>query len=411
MDAVEKQYTKWIYPIPVEDMRSAIAEGSYWEIGDPLLYQPLFWPRRRDADNLDILIAGCGSVQAAYYACRNPSWNVIGIDISDSSLAHQEKLKERHGLSNLRLEKLEITEVSKLGETYDFIVSTGVLHHLPNPQAGLEALKDVLRPQGVINLMVYGRSLRLGVYMMQEVFRLLEFEQTQEDVDIVKATIAGLPSDHVVKRYTRNAGDLHYDAAFVDTFLHPRDRAFKVNEIFELTRAAGLEFLTWCDPGEYSLESLLPAAHPLWRKLRNLPPELEAHICDLLTQSRGTHRWAAAHADYVREVRIPFETDEFFDCTVIPHRLTKIIQQGDASKNQNVMLQRRGYHYELHFQVGEILARTNGARSIRQAVSEMSLAEGDRQDLLLMAKRQFHALWRQGHIYILLPHQPQPVGK
>lgn len=124
MRAVESQYTKWVYPIPIDDMQTAIADGSYWEIGDPILYQPLFWPHRRQIERLDILVAGCGTVQAAYYACRNPNWNVTGIDLSDASLAHQNKLKRRHGLDNLRLKKCDVTKAAMLGKSYDFIVCT-----------------------------------------------------------------------------------------------------------------------------------------------------------------------------------------------------------------------------------------------------------------------------------------------
>lgn len=408
MDAVENQYMNWVYPLPIEDMRAAIADGSYWEIGDPLLYHPLFWPHKRNAKKLDILVAGCGSVQAAYYACRNPGWNVIGIDLSESSLAHQKKLKDRHALSNLRLAKLDIMEVGKLGEDFDFIVSTGVLHHLEEPESGLTALREVLRPEGVMNLMVYGKSLRVGVYMLQEVFRLLNLQQTQQDVDIVKATIEVLPQEHVVHHYIRKANDLAGDAAYVDTFLHPRDRAYSVGEVYELTRKAGLEFLSWCDPGEYALEGVLPPSHPLRKKIRELSPETLAHVCDLLTQSRGTHRWAAGHPEYIEKARIPFDRDEFYDCVVIPHLSTQISQKGDRSSQQNIICKRGGRSYELDVPLAEIISRTRGTKSIREVVGEMSLTAEEENSVLLLAKDRFRSLWQQGDIYILLPEKLFP---
>jgi SAM-dependent methyltransferase len=403
MSAVQHQYTNWIYPIPIEDMRSAIAHGSYWEIGDPLLYHSLFWPHKRDAENLDILVAGCGSVQAAYYACRNPNWNVTGIDLSEPSLAHQQKLKDRHGLKNLRLKQLDITKVSELGESYDFIVSTGVLHHLPDPDLGIAALRNVLRPEGVINLMVYGKSLRLGVYMMQEVFRLLGFQQTQADVDIVKATIHDLSSEHVLTRYIKFANDLHYDAAYVDTFLHPQDRAYNVNEVYEFTRRAGLEFLTWCDPLEYSLEANVPADHPLWNKLTNLKPETAAHICDLLTQMRGTHRWAAAHPDYVKKMSIPFDTEELLNCSIVSHRLAKFKRQVDLNGNPITVCERGKSSYSLHYRIGEIIDKTNGVKSLQQVMAEMTLSPEEKSELDGLLRNQLKSLWMLGHIHILLP--------
>lgn len=407
MSSVGDQYNEWVYPIPIEDMRAAIANGSYWEIGDPLLYGARFWPRNRSLEKLDVLIAGCGSVQAAYYACRNPNWNVVGIDISDSSLAHQNKLKARHGLSNLHVQKLDLTEVYKLGSDFDFIVSTGVIHHLPDPIQGLASLKDVLRPDGVINLMVYGKSLRLGVYLMQDLFRLLNFQQTQTDVDIVKATINDLAPDHVVKRYVKVANDLHYDAAYVDTFLHPLDTAFYVNDVYQLTREAGLEFLTWCDPAEYSLDAVIPEGHPLWRKLQNLSPQTAAHVCDLLTQLRGTHRWAAAHPDYVRSVEIPFDSDALYDCAVMLHRHSRIVgsdrAQIHAKDDGHAACVRANRSYPLRCHLDEIITRSDGVLSVRQLVSELALSDEERTNVLRNAREQLQFLWRQGDIHIYLP--------
>ncbi len=54
--------------------------------------------------DLDILIAGCGTNQAAVFAFGNSDANVVGIDISQPSLDHQRYLKDKHGLTNLQLQ-------------------------------------------------------------------------------------------------------------------------------------------------------------------------------------------------------------------------------------------------------------------------------------------------------------------
>jgi SAM-dependent methyltransferase len=56
--------------------------------------------------DLDILIAGCGTNQAAVFAFSNTEANVVGIDISQPSLDHQQYLKHKHGLANLQLHLL-----------------------------------------------------------------------------------------------------------------------------------------------------------------------------------------------------------------------------------------------------------------------------------------------------------------
>lgn len=174
---VAKQYAAYVYPLPVEDLEAYTKNGQY-DLSDPSLFRRKLWPRKVEPDALDILIAGCGTIQAATYAYKNPHCKVVGIDISEPSLAHQQYLKEKHGLHNLELRHMSLGDIAELERDFDYIVSTGVLHHLPDPNAGLRCLKQVLRPHGVMSIMVYGYWRRVGVYMMQEAFRLMGLNRT-----------------------------------------------------------------------------------------------------------------------------------------------------------------------------------------------------------------------------------------
>jgi SAM-dependent methyltransferase len=399
-DNVKKQYNNWVYPDPINDLNIAINNG-YWEIGDPELYWPIFWPDRRNTDHLDILVAGCGSNQAAYYAYQNPSWNVVGIDLSETSLANQIRLKEKHRLKNLRLINLDLYKVRELGETFDFITSTGVLHHLPSPQKGLIELKHVLRQSGVINLMLYGKSLRLGVYVLQEFFREIGLKQSSADLEVVKESLKLIPNDHIVNRYMLRADDLTYDAGIVDTFLHQVDQAYWVKEIFELVEAAGLNFLSWCDPGEYALENVIPESHPLWTHIKDLEPEKTAHLYDLFMLDRGTHRFAVAHPEYVQAIKINYHSDQFFDCYVVAHRNTEILSSADYPQKKNARIKRDQFEYELDYELARIMALTNAEVSIGQAIELLGHDPNMTLRCYQLAKEGFQQLAKLGHIYIL----------
>lgn len=402
-DAVASQYERWAYPLPVDDMEEAIRTGAYWEIGDPALYWPLFWPARRSHGPLDILIAGCGTNQAAYYACRHPDSRVIGVDLSDSSLRHGSRLKEKHGLHNLTLITMDLHDIGDLGLDFDFIAATGVLHHLPDPVQGLTALRSVLRPQGVVNVMVYGASLRLGVYLMQDLFRTLGLGQSDEDVGVVTSVISTLPEDHVLRKYLRGAPDLDYSAGVVDTFLHGRDRSYYVPDVYDLAQGSGLEFLSWCDPVEYSLDTHVSPQHPAWSRLRELSERDAAHACDLMTQSRGTHRFALAHPEYVRETRIPFDDDRFLHCTVMWHPDARRIDEGEPSGQGGVRYQRRGYSFEIDSRLDELLAATSAGRSIDEALITLGLSAREREELVDRSRMDIASLRSRGHVYVLLP--------
>ena len=178
-------------------------------------------------------------------------------DVSDSSLGHEAYLKQKHRLDNLELLHMSLGEIGSLGRTFDLIVCTGVLHHLPDPEAGLRCLRDVLKPHGVISIMLYGYFPRVGVYMLQEVFRLLGLKQDVAGIGIVKRAIDMLPTSHYLNVYRRIAPDLGYDSGLVDTFLHPADRAFTVSEILKLARDNDLTLQSWLDNQKYSLSATI----------------------------------------------------------------------------------------------------------------------------------------------------------
>ena len=55
---------------------------------------------------------------------------------------------------NDRIENIPLLD---LGGKFDFIETSGVLHHLEDPQDGLKILSNVLKENGGMSLMVYGR--------------------------------------------------------------------------------------------------------------------------------------------------------------------------------------------------------------------------------------------------------------
>src|SRR5262245_18867856 len=101
------------------DTRAAI-ESGYFLYSDPAILSPLIWPEGRPAQPLNILVAGCGTNEAAVIAHNNPSCSVLGIDLSEASLEHEAFLKHRHGLDNLSLEQRDLRHLCGRGP-FDYI--------------------------------------------------------------------------------------------------------------------------------------------------------------------------------------------------------------------------------------------------------------------------------------------------
>lgn len=195
-DVINRQYERWVYPEPITDIPAWL--DNNWQWFDPSHASPILWPDRGHKPEMDILIAGCGTSQAAVFAFTNPDAKVVGVDISQASLDHQRFLKDKYGLDNLELHLLPIEELPKLGRRFDLVVSTGVLMVTADPLAGMKALAECVRQDGAVAIMVYSKYGRFGVTLLQSVFRDLGLGQTEESVGMVRlaTSLLGLIIQH-----------------------------------------------------------------------------------------------------------------------------------------------------------------------------------------------------------------------
>ena len=259
------------------------------------------WPARPYREDHSILIAGCGTSQAAKHAMRWPEARVTGIDFSATSVRSTEALKRKYDLHNLEVHQLAVERVGELGVTFDQIVCTGVLHHLADPAAGLAALRSVLDPAGAMHLMVYAPHGRTGVYMLQEFCRRVGVAATDDGIGELVETLGALPPGHPLTILLREAPDFRQPAALADALLHPQDRAYSVPQLLGLIAGAGLTFGRWIWQAHYSPHCGVVARIPHATRLAQLPlPEQHAAVelfrGTMLRHSVVLYRDDGAHA-------------------------------------------------------------------------------------------------------------------
>ena len=311
-DFVARQYEQWSYPPPIQDLEAWVE--SNWEWFDPVHAHRLFWPDRDYKSDLDILIAGCGTNQAAVFAFTNPGARVVAVDVSQTSLDHQQYLKEKHALWNLELRLLPIEELPALGLDFDLIVSTGVLHHLADPLRGMKALAACLRRDGVLAVMLYAKYGRFGVELLQAVFSDLGLRQNHAAVQLVKDTISSLSHDHPVQGYLRIAESCQSDAVLVDTFLHSRDRSYTVDDCLDLVTSAGLVFQSWLLNAPYYAHDLLAPDNGFYRVVNALPETKLWSVMERTQTLNACHYFTACHAARPKErYAIDFSADDCLD--------------------------------------------------------------------------------------------------
>ena len=245
MKKIKEQYNLYTYPEPIEDMKKAIDNG-YIDLSDANLFWDTFFPDKAYTNNLNVLIAGCGTNQAIYLALANPNWKIYGIDLSENSIKFVEKQIKKYDLKNLTIEMKDIFEITSK-EKYDLVISTGVIHHTKDPKLALKTLSTATKKEGALCIMVYAKYFRTGVYDLQKIFKYLGIKQDADGIKFVKNYIENiLPDDHIAKKFYKSTSS-EIDTAIVDTWLNPQDTAYDANDLKELINGTGSYFQNWLD--------------------------------------------------------------------------------------------------------------------------------------------------------------------
>ncbi len=117
-----------------------------------------------------ILNAGCGTGREAIeLADHFPQADVLAVDLSSASLAYAIERASHFGVKNVRFMQGDILRLGGIPERFDFIASSGVLHHMADPFAGWRILSDLLKPGGTMRIGLYSERARAPVVSARRV--------------------------------------------------------------------------------------------------------------------------------------------------------------------------------------------------------------------------------------------------
>ena len=394
-DPVCAFYTSHPYPPPVENLDRA--RDEWQDANRHRAEYHLFWPDRAYRSDLEILVAGCGTWQAAKYALCRPDARVVGIDVSTTSLDHTERLKRQYNLTNLETRQLPIEEVGVLDRGFDLIVCTGVLHHLADPDAGLRALRSVLKPDGAMYLMVYAPYGRTGVYMLQEYCRRLGIGTSDQEITDLSAMLKALPPHHPLVPLLQGARDARDPDALADALLNPRDRSYSVPKLFDFIDRNGLTFGRWYWQAPYLPQCGAIATTPHKNRLAALPEREQYAAAELWRGTMTCHSVIVRRADASEGAKIRFDDER---CRrYVPLRLptTVCIQERLPAGAAGVLLNRSHPFHDLILAVGaeekRMFDAIDGRRSIAEIVDRVRF-----DGVWPCARTLFEKLWRYDQV-------------
>jgi 2-polyprenyl-3-methyl-5-hydroxy-6-metoxy-1,4-benzoquinol methylase len=194
-----------------------------------------------EAENLNILVAGCGTGQhslavASHY--RNSK--VLAVDLSLSSLAYAKRKTNELGVLNLEYMQADILDLAKLNRQFHLIESGGVLHHMEDPMAGWAVLTNCLKPGGLMKIGLYSELARRDVVKMREEIAQLGIEPS--DVEMKKYRDNVFHSSREHHKRIQSFEDFYGLSEFRDLLFHVQEHRFTLLEIESCLGELGLSF-------------------------------------------------------------------------------------------------------------------------------------------------------------------------
>jgi 2-polyprenyl-3-methyl-5-hydroxy-6-metoxy-1,4-benzoquinol methylase len=208
-----------------------------------------YWGQQVLPQEPRIWVAGCGTNQALFTALRFQHGRVLGSDLSAESLAVCSANASSLGVENLELRRETINQVSYTG-LFDYVICTGVIHHNADPIEPLLRLAQALKPEGVLELMVYNQFHRILTSAFQNAIWVLLGKPAKPDLaqelPIGRRLAETFRRENLMSQFLTSSTTMP-DTAFADLLLQPVEHSFSVESLDRAARRCGLEMLTFCN--------------------------------------------------------------------------------------------------------------------------------------------------------------------
>jgi SAM-dependent methyltransferase len=242
------------------------------------------------------------------YAREFPETSFAGYDISEASVELANETLSQEAVPNARAHVRDITTLD-LQDEFDYIVSWGTVHHLPDPAQGIAVLCRALRPGGILRVGVYGYYGNWERRLQQESIHAITEadgddradrddradgddgdDRADGDDDAARIEVVRIwaRGDRNFKNYyTAPPVDLEDDSWVVDEFLHVWEQHLLLRDVVSWLGKQGMRVLRLTDyydreiPLDVASHSTNPALAAMVEKL---PFESQCHVIEMIVR-------------------------------------------------------------------------------------------------------------------------------
>ena len=325
------------YPFPPDPLSDLEPPGYNWRWSWTAAYSFCTGIKPKTQD-IRILDAGCGTGSGTDYLIhQNLSAEVTAIDLSEKALEVARERCHRSGViakhsKPVKFFNLKLEEATQLEGEFEFINCVGVLHHLPEPEKGIQALAKKLKPGGILHIFVYAELGRWEISLMQKAIALLQGDKRgnyRDGVKVGREIFANLPENNRILRQEKERWSLENfrDESFADMYVHPQEIDYNVETLFDLIAASGLDFVGFSNPQYWQLERLIGESSELMSRAKDLSDRELYRLIELLDPSLTHYEFFLA--------KPPLPKQDWSDDEVLKQAIVEChpCMQGFPSKN------------------------------------------------------------------------------
>jgi carbamoyltransferase len=173
-----------------------------------------------------VLEVGCGTGQLSnFLGVRGRT--VFGADLCLNSLGLANRFRRANLLGTVQFVQMNLFKPVFADESFDLVISNGVLHHTLDPYGGFQSISKLVRPGGHIVIGLYNRYGRVWTDFRRSLFRM-----TGNRFQFLDGYLGDPNVDGHKKRIW-----------FADQYLHPHESKHSMDELLRWFDENGFEFM------------------------------------------------------------------------------------------------------------------------------------------------------------------------